>query len=175
MFIFFFFQAEDGIRDFCLSRGLGDVYKRQVQAHEAFMTSFTIAKDFSMLITSSKEGCKVWDPETLECTRTFKQEVQMNTVAISPLVYDKKEPRYHIIMGGGVPSREAARTLMGGFEIHLCNLLVEEELGTISGHFGPVNSLAFFVDGRGFVSGGEEGTVRIFRFDKSYFEDESFK
>eukprot|EP01015_Nassula_variabilis_P010817 TRINITY_DN1880_c0_g1_i8.p1 TRINITY_DN1880_c0_g1~~TRINITY_DN1880_c0_g1_i8.p1 ORF type:complete len:342 (-),score=79.88 TRINITY_DN1880_c0_g1_i8:125-1150(-) len=29
--LFFFFQAEDGIRDFCLSRGLGDVYKRQVQ------------------------------------------------------------------------------------------------------------------------------------------------
>ncbi|CZR75368.1 hypothetical protein CDFC105_03947 [Clostridioides difficile] len=28
--VFFFFQAEDGIRDFCLSRGLGDVYKRQV-------------------------------------------------------------------------------------------------------------------------------------------------
>ena len=24
------FQAEDGIRDFCLSRGLGDVYKRQL-------------------------------------------------------------------------------------------------------------------------------------------------
>eukprot|EP01015_Nassula_variabilis_P018780 TRINITY_DN3096_c0_g1_i2.p3 TRINITY_DN3096_c0_g1~~TRINITY_DN3096_c0_g1_i2.p3 ORF type:complete len:117 (+),score=22.72 TRINITY_DN3096_c0_g1_i2:37-387(+) len=29
--LFFFFQAEDGIRDFCLSRGLGDVYKRQIQ------------------------------------------------------------------------------------------------------------------------------------------------
>ncbi len=29
MILFFFFQAEDGIRDFCLSRGLGDVYKRQ--------------------------------------------------------------------------------------------------------------------------------------------------
>ena len=29
--IYFFFQAEDGIRDFCLSRGLGDVYKRQVK------------------------------------------------------------------------------------------------------------------------------------------------
>ena len=28
-FFSFFFQAEDGIRDFCLSRGLGDVYKRQ--------------------------------------------------------------------------------------------------------------------------------------------------
>ena len=31
----FFFQAEDGIRDFCLSRGLGDVYKRQVQIESA--------------------------------------------------------------------------------------------------------------------------------------------
>ena len=29
MFIFFFFQAEDGIRDLVRSRGLGDVYKRQ--------------------------------------------------------------------------------------------------------------------------------------------------
>ena len=28
-FFFFFFQAEDGIRDLVRSRGLGDVYKRQ--------------------------------------------------------------------------------------------------------------------------------------------------
>ena len=30
LFSFFFFQAEDGIRDLVRSRGLGDVYKRQV-------------------------------------------------------------------------------------------------------------------------------------------------
>ena len=31
IFLFvFFFQAEDGIRDLVRSRGLGDVYKRQV-------------------------------------------------------------------------------------------------------------------------------------------------
>ena len=29
---FFFFQAEDGIRDLVRSRGLGDVYKRQIYA-----------------------------------------------------------------------------------------------------------------------------------------------
>ena len=29
--VVFFFQAEDGIRDLVRSRGLGDVYKRQVQ------------------------------------------------------------------------------------------------------------------------------------------------
>ena len=28
---FFFFQAEDGIRDLVRSRGLGDVYKRQAR------------------------------------------------------------------------------------------------------------------------------------------------
>ena len=32
--VVFFFQAEDGIRDLVRSRGLGDVYKRQV--HERF-------------------------------------------------------------------------------------------------------------------------------------------
>ena len=31
MLLFFFFQAEDGIRDRSPSRGLGDVYKRQAQ------------------------------------------------------------------------------------------------------------------------------------------------
>ena len=30
---FFFFQAEDGIRDLVRSRGLGDVYKRQIDDH----------------------------------------------------------------------------------------------------------------------------------------------
>ena len=31
VFVVFFFQAEDGIRDAQESRGLGDVYKRQEQ------------------------------------------------------------------------------------------------------------------------------------------------
>ena len=33
-YIFFFFQAEDGIRDLVRSRGLGDVYKRQGQGRK---------------------------------------------------------------------------------------------------------------------------------------------
>ena len=35
MLFFFFFQAEDGIRDLVRSRGLGDVYKRQVWSRES--------------------------------------------------------------------------------------------------------------------------------------------
>ena len=36
VFICFFFQAEDGIRDLVRSRGLGDVYKRQGQIISRF-------------------------------------------------------------------------------------------------------------------------------------------
>ena len=32
--LFFFFQAEDGIRDLVRSRGLGDVYKRQLPGED---------------------------------------------------------------------------------------------------------------------------------------------
>ena len=35
----YFFQAEDGIRDLVRSRGLGDVYKRQVQLHTCIPTT----------------------------------------------------------------------------------------------------------------------------------------
>ena len=38
----FFFQAEDGIRDLVRSRGLGDVYKRQV---EEAIVGLTAASD----------------------------------------------------------------------------------------------------------------------------------
>ena len=36
-YVFFFFQAEDGIRDLVRSRGLGDVYKRQAYARTALL------------------------------------------------------------------------------------------------------------------------------------------
>jgi len=40
----FFFQAEGGIRDFCLSRGLGDVYKRQGEGYVSVAGNLTTKK-----------------------------------------------------------------------------------------------------------------------------------
>eukprot|EP00825_Cyclidium_porcatum_P000236 TRINITY_DN10014_c0_g1_i2.p1 TRINITY_DN10014_c0_g1~~TRINITY_DN10014_c0_g1_i2.p1 ORF type:complete len:243 (-),score=49.28 TRINITY_DN10014_c0_g1_i2:170-898(-) len=45
LFFFFFFQAEDGIRDHAQSRGLGDVYKRQVYSQQ-FQNQFKSNKLF---------------------------------------------------------------------------------------------------------------------------------
>ena len=42
MSVLFFFQAEDGIRDLVRSRGLGDVYKRQLQRYTG---NFVLALD----------------------------------------------------------------------------------------------------------------------------------
>ena len=39
---FFFFQAEDGIRDLVRSRGLGDVYKRQLFYSEGGLQEFVL-------------------------------------------------------------------------------------------------------------------------------------
>ena len=41
--MFFFFQAEDGIRDLVRSRGLGDVYKRQPNSFVVFSISFSFS------------------------------------------------------------------------------------------------------------------------------------
>ena len=53
LFIFFFFQAEDGIRDAQESRGLGDVYKRQSLENAEKIISETLLFCISFSISGS--------------------------------------------------------------------------------------------------------------------------
>ena len=50
----FFFQAEDGIRDLVRSRGLGDVYKRQVVAGQTKRLIINIAPRYGKTELVSK-------------------------------------------------------------------------------------------------------------------------
>ena len=52
-FIVFFFQAEDGIRDLVRSRGLGDVYKRQVSAVAMFVPVAVIVMNVEDVMSPS--------------------------------------------------------------------------------------------------------------------------
>lgn len=144
---------------------------KSVQLFETRLNSFSISKEFAFMVACSKEGAKLVDPETLEVIKTVKTEVPMNAGCVSPFTFNSKKPKYHAIIAGGVPAIEAAEHKLGGFEVRLINLVTEEEIGRIAGHFGPVNTLNFYPDGRGFVSGGEEGIVRLFRFPEKYFSD----
>ncbi len=47
--------------------------------------------------------------------------------------------------------------------------IYQDEIGMVRGHFGPINAVAFHPDGRSFVTGGEDGYVRLQHFDQSYF------
>ena len=50
---FFFFQAEDGIRDAQESRGLGDVYKRQIE--RIARVAFDLARTRRKKVTSMEK------------------------------------------------------------------------------------------------------------------------
>ena len=50
---FFFFQAEDGIRDLVRSRGLGDVYKRQALLAEMERVVEAVAEQPALSVTTT--------------------------------------------------------------------------------------------------------------------------
>ena len=60
-FVCFFFQAEDGIRVFCLSRGLGDVYKRQKKTLKLYTHELNIYSELDV-VTSQKAVKMIQEP-----------------------------------------------------------------------------------------------------------------
>ncbi|CAD8056031.1 unnamed protein product [Paramecium sonneborni] len=150
---------------------------RRVQVHDGEIKQFTFAKDFSILATAANDGCKIFDPTTLQLLRQFKYEVPMNAVAISPLFNSDQKQKPHLIVAGGIPARETARTKFQGFDIHICNVIYEEEVGKLlnPNQIGPINALAFFPDGKGFITGEEGGYSRVYKFDQTYWENDLFK
>jgi translation initiation factor 3 subunit I len=82
----------------------------------------------------------------------------------------------------------------GKFETRFWHKVLEEEVGRVKGHFGPINtygvfklfiaasygllirllgfpecSIAVHPAGTSYASGGEDGFVRVHHFDESYF------
>ena len=51
----------------------------------------------------------------------------------------------------------------------LFNIIYNDVLATIKGHFGTVHSVAFHPDGHSFASGAEDGYVHYHRMLPEYF------
>ena len=139
------------------------------------ITSMRMSKKYEFLGLAGKEGVSLVSPNDLTRLRYFPTEFPMYTVAFSPKISIKKDPKYHLIMGGGVSARDTAQAKQGGTEILLYNISSGKKMSQLTGHYGPVNYLDWYSDGAGFISAGEEGIVRAYRFDKSYFNDPQFK
>merc|ERR1712032_793064 len=124
------------------------------------------SKDGSMFVTASKDHTSMlFDSDTMERMKTYTTERPVNSASLSPL-YD------HVVLGGGqdVMDVTTTSTKVGKFESRLLHTIFEEEFGRVKGHFGPINSVQFHPDGKGYASGGEDGYVRVHQFDEAYFD-----
>ncbi|KAG7941923.1 hypothetical protein I3843_16G073200 [Carya illinoinensis] len=76
-----------------------------------------------------------------------------------------------VVLGGGQDASHVTTTdhRAGKFEAKFFDKILQEEIGGVKGHFGPINALAFNPDGKSFSSGGEDGYVRLHHFDSDYF------
>ncbi|CAH1774999.1 unnamed protein product [Owenia fusiformis] len=140
-----------------------------VQEHSKQINDIQMTKDQSMIITASKDTtAKLFDVRTLEKMKTYKTERPVNSAAISPI-------KPHVVLGGGQEAMDVTTTStkIGKFDARFFHIVLEDEFGRVKGHFGPINSVAFHPDGKGYSSGGEDGYVRVHnKFDESYFQFE---
>jgi len=128
-----------------------------ISAHHGEVTSLNFSGDRMLMITSTKDmTSKLWaldqkEPEQIKC---YKTDRPLNDAAISPLYDAEKDQKYHILIGGGQDAKDVTTTASasGKFEAMLWHMIFEEEIGTVKGHFGPLNCIAWFPDGRGFVT-----------------------
>jgi translation initiation factor 3 subunit I len=157
---------EDGsVRKWNVETGVEEVSKKE---HTKQINSVQFSKDQTMFITaSSDQTAKLWDTKTMTCLKTYISNRPLNAAAISPIMK-------HIIVGGGQEAINVTQTIhkSGHFEVDFHHLVNQELYGIVKGHFGPVHTLAFSPDGKGYASGSEDGYVRLHHFPTSYFKSE---
>ena len=145
--------------------------------HESEIFSFTFSPDFTMLATCSKDfRCHIIDPYTLEILRTFNKLSPCRCASFSPFIDSDGAQKFHVIIGGGQDAKDVTTTdsKKGSFESRVFNILTEDELGQIKGHFGPVHSIKMSPDGRSVITASEDGTIRLQRLPLEYFELDCF-
>lgn len=138
---------------------------KHITEHKKQINSIQYSADRTMIITASSDHtAKVYDAQTLELLKTFTSDRPLNAAAISPIFN-------HVIVGGGQEAMNVTVTSakVGHFEVDFYHLVYGDFLGSVKGHFGPVNTLAFNTNGKSFASGAEDGYVRLHHFDQQYF------
>ena len=134
--------------------------------HEGAISCLAFNDKKTLLVTSSHDRtAKLWDAKQMTVLRSYSADVPVNAAAISPI-------REHVLIGGGQEAMSVTTTAAsaGKFETRFHHMIFEHELGRVKGHFGPINALAIHPDGQSFVSGAEDGYMRLHRFDPEYFQ-----
>lgn len=136
-----------------------------VDAHDKMVQDLKMSPDGTCFLTAALDkSAKLWDSTTLELIKTYKCERPLNACSMSPTMD-------HLILGGGQDASQVTTTAgaAGKFEAMFYHKVLEELIGNVKGHFGPLNSIEVNPDGRSFVTGGEDGYIRLHHFDADYF------
>ena len=119
-----------------------------VKEHSRQINDIQLSRNMTMFVTASKDNtAKLFGSTCLEHEKTFLTERPVNSAALSPN-YD------HVVLGGGQEATDVTTTYtrFGKFEARFFHLAFEEEFGIVKGHFGPINSVAFHLDGKSYSS-----------------------
>eukprot|EP00736_Rhodelphis_marinus_P008456 Rmarinus@m.6153 len=138
----------------------------QYNDHEKTVNSIQLSEDGCTFVSASADTtARLFDLKSMECVKTYRTNKPVNAASLSPLMD-------HVIVGGGQAAADVTTTHQraGHFAMKLFHKVFEDEIGSIKGHFGPVNALAFSPNGRSFISGGEDGFARLHHLDPSYFQ-----
>ena len=121
--------------------------------HNSAVTDSTYSRRGNVLFTSSLDGSiRAWDMLRYRNFRTFTAPTRLS---FSCLAID---PSAEIVCAGSHDS----------FDIHLWSVQTGALLDQLSGHEGPISTLAFTPDGRNLISGSWDRTIRIWNvFDRS--------
>lgn len=140
---------------------------KEVDAHEKGIVAVNPSYDGTCFVTGSLDKtAKLWDFYNLEVLKSYQHEKPVLSAFVSPLLD-------HVILGGGQDASQVTLTSSkaGGFESKIVHKVFNTEvIGTVRGHFGPVNAIAYSPDGRSFVTGGEDGYLRLQHFDADYYK-----
>ncbi|KAK5071740.1 U3 snoRNP protein [Lithohypha guttulata] len=121
--------------------------------HSSAVTGSAYSRRGNILFTSSLDGSvRAWDMLRYRNFRTFTapQRLSFSCLAIDPAA--------EVVCAGSHDS----------FDVHLWSVQTGALLDQLSGHEGPISTLAFTPDGRMLVSGSWDRTIRTWNvFDRS--------
>lgn len=138
---------------------------QEVRDHKDTVRSFSLNRERTLLLTASADtSARLYEVRDLEkCIKEYKTDRPINSCSISPI-------KDHVLLGGGQDAADVTTTSssQGKMDVRIMHSIFGVELGRVKGHFGPVNSCTFHPSGWGFASAGEDGYVRVHKFDADY-------
>jgi translation initiation factor 3 subunit I len=116
----------------------GEEIESNERAHGDVVTDLQLSPDSSYFVTSSKDkSARVHETKTLRVLKTYTTETPLNSAALSPSMP-------YVLLGGGQDAMNVTTTSLrqGKFETRFWHKVLEEEVGRVKGHFGPINTYA---------------------------------